>query len=90
MVVSQEEPDTQCALGSHLHLRKYPLEIDSVTNKDVLDFIRHHLEEIHMNHPYLGDHWPSDDKISSLANSAGGLFIWASTACLYIESGYPG
>ena len=91
MVVSREEPDIQRALGSHSHLRKCPLDIDSVTNKDdVLEFIRHRLGEIRINHPYLGDHWPGDDKISSLAKGAGGLFIWASTACMYIESGYPG
>ena len=90
MVINREEPDIQRALGSHLHLRPYPLDIDSMTNKDVLEFIRHRLDEIRTSHPYLGDHWPGDDKIRSLANSAGGLFIWASTACLYIEDGYPG
>ena len=91
MVVSREEPDIQRALESHRHVRRYPLEIDSVTNKDdILKFIRRRLEEIRIKHPYLGDHWPGDDNISSLANSAGGLFIWASTACLYIEDGYPG
>jgi hypothetical protein len=34
MVVSRPESDIQRALGSHLHLRPYPLDIDSVTNKD--------------------------------------------------------
>ena len=91
MVVSRQEPDIQRALGSHLHLQSYPLDIDSVTNKnDISEYIRHRLEEIRINDGYLGDRWPGDDKISSLANGAGGLFIWASTACLYIESGYPG
>jgi hypothetical protein len=91
MVISRQEPDIQRALGSHSHLRPYPLEIDSVTNQDdVSEFVRHRLEEIRINNPYLGDRWPGDDKISSLAKGAGGLFIWASTACLYIESGYPG
>ena len=38
-----------------------------------------------------GDDWPGDDNINSLANLAGGLFIRASTACLYIEISYtPG
>ena len=90
MVVSRQEPDIQHALGSHSHLRPYPLDIDSVTNKDdVLEFIRHRLEEIRIKDGYLGDHWPGDDNISSLANAAGGLFIWASTACLYIEGYHP-
>jgi hypothetical protein len=89
MVVSRQEPDIQRALGSHLDLRPYPLDIDSATNKvDVLEFIRHRLEEIRINDECLGDHWPGDDKISSLADGAGGLFIWASTACLYIGESY--
>jgi hypothetical protein len=89
MVVSRQELDIQLALGSHLHLRPYPLDIDSVTNKDdVSEFIQHRLEEIRIKDGYLGDHWPGDDKIRSLASRASGLFIWASTACLYIESGY--
>ena len=89
MVTSRQESDIQYALGSHTHLRPYPLDIDSATNKDdISQFIRHRLEEIRIRDRYLGDHWPGDDKISSLAKGACGLFIWASTACLYIESGY--
>ena len=91
LVVSRQEPDIQRALGSHSHLRPYPLDVDSAANRDdILEYIRHRLEEIRINDRYLGDHWPGGDKISSLAKGAGGLFIWASTACLYIESGYPG
>jgi hypothetical protein len=90
MVVSRQEQDIQRVLGSHSHLRRYPLDIDSVTNKDdVLEYIRHRLEEIRIKNGRLGDHWPGEDKIRSLANRAGGLFIWASTACLYIESYAP-
>ena len=89
IVVSRPELDIEHALGSHLHVRPYPLEIDSATNKDdVTEFIRYRLEEIRAADGYLGDHWPGDDEINSLANSAGGLFIWASTACLYIEDSY--
>ena len=89
MVVSRPELDIQRALGSHSDLRPYHLDIDSVTNKDdVSEFIRHRLEEIRVEDGCLGDHWPGDDKISSLVNGAGGLFIWASTACLYIENSH--
>jgi hypothetical protein len=90
MVVSRQEQDIQRVLGSHSHLCRYPLDIDSVTNRDdVLEYIRHRLEEIRMKNGRLGDDWPGEDKISSLANRAGGLFIWASTACLYIKSYAP-
>ena len=90
ILVSRPESDIQHALGSHSHVRPYHLDTDSVTNKDdILQYIRHRLGEICKNNGRLGDHWPGEDKISSLANRAGGLFIWASTACLYIESYAP-
>ena len=90
MLVSRQEQDIQYILGSHSHLCRYPLDIDSVTNKDdVLEYIRHRLEEIRIKNGRLGDRWPGEDKISSLADRAGGLFIWASTACLYIKSYAP-
>ena len=90
MVFSRQEQDIQHILGSHPLLRQYRLDIDSVTNKDdVLEYIRRRLEEIRAKNGRLGDHWPGEDKIRSLANRAGGLFIWASTACLYIKSYAP-
>jgi hypothetical protein len=89
MAVSRQELDIQHALGSHLHVRPYPLEMDAVTNKDVSAFVRHRLEEIRKKDGWLDACWPGDEKISSLADGAGGLFIWASTACLYIESYDP-
>ena len=58
---------------------------DSATNTDVSEFLRHRLEEIRMTDVYLG--WASDEAINALA--IGGLFIWASTACLYIEGYDP-
>ena len=61
IVFSRPELDIQRALGSHLHLRPYPLDINSETNEDVLAFIRHRLEEISIKDGYLGGRWPSDD-----------------------------
>ena len=90
MVVSRQELDIQRALESHSHLRPYSLDIDSQTNKDVSEFIRHRLEEIRKKDGFLGDDWPGDNNINSLANRAGGLFIWTSTACLYIDGYTPG
>ena len=63
-------------------------ELDIQHVHDVFEFIRYRLEEIRIKGGRFGDHWPGDDKIRSLANRAGGLFIWASTACLYIGEGY--
>ena len=90
IVVSRQEPDIQHALGSHSHVRSYHLDTNSVTNKDdISEYIRHRLEEIRIRNGCLGDHWPGEAKLSSLANRADGLFVWASTACLYIQSYAP-
>ena len=90
MVVSRQEEDILQALGSHSHVVQYHLDTDSVTNKeDVLEYIRHRLEEIRIKDKCLGHHWPGEDNIRSLADRAGGLFIWASTACLYIDGYDP-
>jgi hypothetical protein len=90
MIVSRPEIDIQLALGSHSHVRPYPLDIGSAINSgDLLEFVRHRLEEIRTRDGFLGADWPGGDKINSLADGAGGLFIWASTACLYIESYDP-
>jgi hypothetical protein len=90
MVVSRQELDIQHTLGSHSHVRPYPLDIDAATNKgDISEFGRHRLDEIRMKDGFLDAHWPGDNKISALTKSAGGLFIWASTACLSIKSYDP-
>ena len=89
MVVSRQEYDIQQALGSHPNVRAYPLNIESATNKDVSEFVRHRLEEIRMKDGFLTADWPGNDKANALASGASGLFIWASTACLYIESYDP-
>jgi hypothetical protein len=92
MVVSRKEPDIQRALGSNPAVYSYPLDINSTTNYDDISvYVRHRLCEIRMENKYLHSvpHWPGDDNINTLTKLAGGLFIWASTACSYIEGYDP-
>jgi hypothetical protein len=92
MVISRQEPDIQHALGSHSAVCRYPLGIDSAINEDdIRKFIQHRLDQIRMEkqHLSLDCNWPGDDNISGLTRSAGGLFVWASTACLYIDGYDP-
>jgi hypothetical protein len=92
IVVSRPETDIEDALSSHEAVHPYRLDIDSVaTQEDISEFLRHRFSNIRriMRHSGLGADWPGDDKTRSLTNSAGGLFVWASTACLYIESYDP-
>ena len=90
LVLSRHETDIQQTLGSHPHVRSYSLNIDSTANKeDISEFIRHRLGNIRMKHRSLDACWPGDDKIGVLITNAGGLFVWASTACLYIDGYGP-
>jgi hypothetical protein len=93
MVVSRREPDIEKTLASHPTVYSYPLNIDTPTTKDdILGFLQHRLGEIREAKIYLqlSSDWPGDDHIQILLGHGGGLFIWASTACLYIDSHDPG
>ena len=92
IVVSRPEADIEDTLLSHEAVHPYRLDIDSVaTQEDISKFLQCRFTEIRerKKHSQLGADWPGDDKIVSLTNSAGGLFVWASTACLYIDSYGP-
>jgi hypothetical protein len=47
------------------------------------------LNEIRTENKDLHVLWPGEDKISALVKNVDGLFVWASTACLYIQSYDP-
>ena len=92
IVVSRPETDIEDMLASHQAVHPYRLDIDSVaTQEDISEFLRHRFSDIRrmMRRSGLDPDWPGDDKIRSLTNSAGGLFVWASTACLYIQTYDP-
>jgi len=90
VVVSRQESDIQHALGSHPAVHRYPLDIDSPINQDdIRRFIWHQLDQIRRENEHLACDWPGEDKITTLMRSAGGLFVWASTACLYIDGYDP-
>ncbi|KIM74301.1 hypothetical protein PILCRDRAFT_14564 [Piloderma croceum F 1598] len=92
IVVSQPETDIEDTLTSHEAVHLCRLDIDSATTQeDISEFLRHRFSYIRrkMRHSQLNTDWPSDDKIRSLTNSTGGLFVWVLTACLYIQSHDP-
>ena len=92
IIVSCPETDIEDTFSSHEAVHPYRLDIDSVaTQENISEFLLHRFSDIRrmMRHSGLGADWPGDDKTRYLTNSAGGLFVWASTACLYIESYDP-
>ncbi|KAL9584907.1 MAG: hypothetical protein Q9212_001841 [Teloschistes hypoglaucus] len=53
----------------------------SVVEPDLLTFFRH---ELNMD---VSKQWPSEADMARLVERAGGLFIWAATACRFIKGG---
>ena len=53
-----------------------------MVGKDLLIFFRHELKVLGVL-----DQWPSESDVARLVKRAGGLFIWAATACRFIKDG---
>jgi hypothetical protein len=58
----------------------------SIVDHDISVFFKHNLKLIGEEH-CLETCWPGEDVIRQLIQIAGGLFIWAATACRYIQEG---
>ena len=54
----------------------------SVIDQDILTFFRYELNALGVS-----EQWPSEADMARLVERAGGLFIWAATACRYIKDG---
>lgn len=83
IITSRPEPDIEAAFCSqHIkHIRRLDALPDDA---GVRVYMESRLKEIAEANS-LVNNWPGDDKLSRLVSLAGGLFIWASTACEYIE-----
>lgn len=58
----------------------------SIVDHDISVFFEYNLKVIGQEHP-LGASWPGEEIIRGLTQIAGGLFIWAATACRFIQEG---
>ncbi|KAF1809326.1 hypothetical protein P152DRAFT_516732, partial [Eremomyces bilateralis CBS 781.70] len=58
----------------------------SIVDHDIRIFLRHKLEDIARRY-CLPAGWPDEHIIGQLVDSANELFIWAATACRFIEEG---
>lgn len=63
------------------HIRIHELITET---SEISVYIRRQITEIARRND-LGEEWPEDYKIAALIKRAAGLFIWASTACKYID-----
>jgi len=92
IIFSRPEVDIHSAFESHSSVYAYHLNINSEANRnDILVYLQQRLAGIsEANKDYLKDaEWPGTQRTSLLADQAAGLFVWASTACLYIEAYGP-
>ena len=58
----------------------------SIIDHDIRIFLQYELEHIAVRHS-LGASWPGEQFVEQLVDSANGLFIWAATACRFINNG---
>jgi hypothetical protein len=70
-----------------LTLHEIPKEI---IDHDLFAFLKHELARIRDDHSYLASDWPGDEIIRSLVQIASPLFIFAATACRFLEDGRLG
>jgi hypothetical protein len=58
----------------------------SIVDRDISVFLRDKLGDVRSKYQLQAD-WPEERAITTLVRSSDGLFIWAATACRFIEQG---
>ncbi|KAI9069181.1 hypothetical protein FKP32DRAFT_84827 [Trametes sanguinea] len=59
---------------------------DTLTRRDISSFVRSRFKEIRTHWPGIHFDWPSQPQVDKLLDLAGSLFIYASTAMLFVEN----
>jgi hypothetical protein len=92
LITSRDERDIRCALEVQSHVLIRELNLTSENNmNDILHFFRNRMTEIRSTNIslQLSHDWPGDSAIFTLNERAAGLFVWASTACRFIDGYDP-
>jgi WD40 repeat protein len=91
VITSRAEFDIRSAFADQPHVRIQELELSSDANiKDILSFLRSRMAAIQSANTFLNlaHDWPGKEAVSALCQHAAGLFVWAATACCFIELGH--
>ncbi|KAF4588583.1 POC1 centriolar protein A [Pleurotus pulmonarius] len=83
IITSRSDPDIVGAFAKEPHIKHHELEV-LPNDGDISVYIESQFKEIEEKN-YFDEGWPEPDKLRRLVARAGGLFIWASTACRYID-----
>ncbi|KAH0837748.1 quinon protein alcohol dehydrogenase-like superfamily [Lanmaoa asiatica] len=89
-ITSRAERDIRTTFSTYPHIFMREIDIKSPSNeKDVQTYIHHRMVAIRLQNEWLelSSDWPGKSRTDALALRASGLFIWAYTACRYIEKG---
>ncbi|KAI6012810.1 hypothetical protein F5J12DRAFT_820855 [Pisolithus orientalis] len=88
-ITSRTEKDIHSAISTHSHIISRELDLASETNeRDVKTYIHHKMVAIRLQNEYLDlpPDWPGASRVDALTLRASGLFVWAATACRYVEN----
>ena len=90
VITSRPEQDIETALKMD-HVCQRELNIEETTKEDVRVYIVHQLHAVRAKHQdsRLPEKWPGEETISILADRSRGLFVWASTACKFVDAFDP-
>jgi hypothetical protein len=91
IVTSRAELDICNAFELKANIYAIGLETTSdLTHNDIKSYFRHHMARIRADNKILRltSNWPGSHKLHALCDRACGLFIWASTAVVFIEDGH--
>ena len=89
-VTGRAESDIRSAFTTYPHVFVREVDIKSPANEmDVRTYIHHRMVNIRQQNEWLDlpSDWPGEARTEALTLRASGLFIWAYTACRYIEKG---
>ncbi|KAJ7127610.1 WD40 repeat-like protein [Mycena epipterygia] len=86
LITSRRDPDIVDEFRNHF--TEMHLDTGVASSDDVELFLRHELVQIQVRKT-LASTWPGEANIQQLVNLAGGLFIWASTAILFMNAYQP-
>ncbi|KAJ7735403.1 WD40 repeat-like protein [Mycena maculata] len=85
-ITSRPDSDIARQFRGQPHIRELRLDITTASTKnDIVAYLQHMMENIRKDKE-LELNWPGETVIQRLADNSGGLFIWASTACKFIQA----
>jgi len=91
LISSRDDPDIRRSL-SRLKVDTWDVPVgDATTASDISHYLRRQFANAlpRFEGYNLRPNWPGEEAIKKLADQSDGLFIWASTAIRFIESGDP-